>query len=36
VERGIVRQRIADTKTQGSRRALHISSDLLDVLKMWK
>jgi integrase len=36
VERGIVRQRVADTKTQGSRRALHISSDLLDVLKMWK
>ena len=36
VERGIVRQRIADTKTQGSRRALHVSSDLLDVLKMWK
>jgi integrase len=36
VERGIVRQRIADTKTQGSRRALHISNDLLNVLKMWK
>ena len=36
VERGIVRQRIADTKTQGSRRALYISGDLLDVVKMWK
>jgi len=36
VERGIVRQRVAETKTETSRKTLHISSDLLEVLKSWK
>jgi integrase len=36
VERGIVRQRVADTKTQNSRKAVYVSADLLEVLKNWK
>ena len=36
VERGIVRQRVGEVKTAGSRKCLNISGDLLEVLKAWK
>jgi integrase len=36
VERGIVHQVVDDVKTPESQRAMHIDSDMLDVLKMWK
>ena len=36
VERGIVRQRVGDTKTAYSSRPLLIDVDMLDVLKRWK
>ena len=36
VERGIVCQQVDDVKTSESRRSLHIASDLLDTLKVWK
>ena len=36
VERGIVCQNIDDVKTTESRKSLCISSDLLEVLKVWK
>ena len=36
VQRGIVRNRVADCKTVGSDRALHIDADVLEELKRWK
>jgi integrase len=36
VERGIVRQRVGETKTAESRKRLNVSADLLEVLKTWK
>jgi integrase len=36
VERGIVQQIVDDVKSEESRKTLTISSDLLDVLKVWK
>ena len=36
VERGIVRQRVADTKTIYSRRQMSIDAEMLEVLKLWK
>jgi integrase len=36
VERGIVRQRVADVKTVYSGRLLSIDTDLLEVFKAWK
>jgi hypothetical protein len=36
VERGIVRQRVGDTKTEYSSRPLVIDADMLEVLKRWK
>jgi integrase len=36
VERGIVHQVVDDVKTPESQRSMHIDSDLLDVLKIWK
>lgn len=36
VERGIVCQIVDDVKTPESRRDLHIDSEMLDVLKLWK
>jgi integrase len=36
VERGIVCQIVDDVKTSESPRALHIDSDMLDTLKLWK
>jgi len=36
VERGIVRQRLGDTKTEYSNRPLVIDADMLEVLKRWK
>lgn len=36
VERGIVCQKVDDVKTSESRRALHIDSEMLNVLKLWK
>jgi integrase len=36
VERGIVCQKIGDVKTTESRRGLHIDSEMLNVLKLWK
>jgi integrase len=36
VERGIVCQQVDDVKTSESRRSLHIASDMLDTLKVWK
>jgi integrase len=36
VERGIVERHVDEVKTTGSRRALHIASDMLDTLKLWK
>ena len=36
VERAIVEQNVDDVKTTGSRRALHITAEMLDTLKRWK
>jgi integrase len=36
VRRGIVNQRVADVKTQGSARTFNLSTELLDRLKTWK
>jgi integrase len=36
VERGIVCQQVDDVKTSESRRSLHITSELLGTLKLWK
>jgi integrase len=36
VERAIVRQRVDDVKTAGSRKQLSIDGSLLEVLKTWK
>lgn len=36
MERGIVRQSVDDVKTPESRRSIHVSTDLLEVLKLWK
>src|ERR1700686_3243896 len=36
VERGIVRQSVDDVKTPESRRSIHVSTDLLAVLNVWK
>jgi integrase len=36
IERGIVEQKVDDVKTTGSRRALHITGEMLDTLKQWK
>lgn len=36
VERGIVRQIVDDVKTENSERALHVSSEMLAILKAWK
>ncbi len=36
IERGIVRQRVDDVKTAGSRKHLSIDGSLLEVLKTWK
>jgi integrase len=36
VERGIVQQVVDDVKTDDSRKTLTVSSDLLEVLKVWK
>jgi len=36
VQRSIVRQRVGDTKTEYSERAMPIDSEMLDVLKRWK
>jgi integrase len=36
VERGIVEQKVDEVKTTGSRRALHITAEMLDTLKQWK
>jgi integrase len=36
VQRGIVRNRVADCKTAGSEKALHIDTAVLDELKRWK
>ena len=36
MERGIVCQKVDDVKTSESRRALHIDSEMLNVLKLWK
>jgi integrase len=36
VERGIVRQRVDDTKTIYSRRQMSIDAEMLEVLKRWK
>lgn len=36
VERGIVQQVVDDVKTSDSRKTLTISTDLLEVLKLWK
>ena len=36
VERGIVCQIVDDVKSEESRKKLHIDSDLLDTLKLWK
>jgi integrase len=36
VERGIVRQRVGETKTEYSNRPLAIDAEMLEVLKHWK
>jgi len=36
VQRGIVIGRVDETKTEGSRRALTLASEILAVLKTWK
>jgi integrase len=36
VERGIVTGQVGETKTEGSRRALTLASEILAVLKTWK
>jgi integrase len=36
IERGIVCQKVDQVKTQESRRSLHVSSEVLDRLKLWK
>jgi integrase len=36
IERGIVRQRVGDTKTAYSNRPLLIDAEMLEVLKVWK
>ena len=36
VRRGIVNQRVAEVKTQGSARTFNLSAELLDRLKTWK
>ena len=36
VERGIVHQVVDDVKTPESQRSMHIDSEMLEVLKMWK
>jgi integrase len=36
IRRGIVRQRVGDTKTEYSNRPLTIDADMLEVLKLWK
>jgi integrase len=36
VQRGIVRQRVGDTKTEYSNRPLTIDAGMLDVLKLWR
>ncbi len=36
IERGIVEQTVDDVKTTGSRRALHITGEMIDTLKLWK
>jgi integrase len=36
IERGIVEQHIDDVKTNGSRKALSVASELLERLKLWK
>jgi integrase len=36
VRRGIVNQRVADVKTQGSARTFNLSTEMLDRLKTWK
>jgi integrase len=36
IRRGIVRQRIGDTKTEYSNRPLSIDAEMLQVLKVWK
>ena len=36
VERGIVRQRVDDVKTETSQRRTTIDGSLMEVLKLWK
>jgi len=36
VERGIVEQNVDEVKTTGSRRALHITAEMLNTLKQWR
>lgn len=36
IERGIVRQRVGDAKTEYSRRPFAVDTDMLEVLKLWK
>ena len=36
VERGIVRQRVGEVKTEASRKHLSVCTDLLEVVKAWK
>src|SRR5438132_4882968 len=36
IERGIVEQNIDDVKTNGSRKALSVASELLERVKLWK
>ena len=36
VERGIVCQQVDDVKTSESQKSLHVDSEMLDVLKLWK
>jgi len=36
VERGIVKQRVADTKTSYSKKQMSIAAEMLEALKVWK
>jgi len=36
IQRGIVCQKVDEVKTPESQRALHISNEMLDTLKLWK
>jgi len=36
IQRSIVRQRVGDTKTAGSRKPMKIADEMLELLKVWK